>query len=635
MEACIQFDGSTSAHFDIKKGVKQGCVLAPTLFSIYFAALLRFAFDGSHDGIYIRSRTDGSLFNLARLRAKTKTVESLLRDLLFADDAALVSHKEAGLQGHINNLAKACDLFSLTISVKKTEVMGQGTTVPPVIMLNGNALKSVEKFTYLGSVMTNNLSLDQELNVRIGKAAAAYGKLTKRDVCRSTLKDFSIQEKTWEQLAVDRNRWRAAVTRRASPPLAGPRRHSAEIRWEGASASRTGDYFCACQLHANTARLHIITTGQISFELFQENRMDVVTMDMYRLDFEAIKAGDFSHTGSLRGDDESWLQIKTPSSLHPDQPTASGQVAVENTEVKFGYGPHSLDRTKMTRHFEFVLALALLAGAVYPAKSMAQQPEEEQQLNEDASPDIEEVEMLLKELEDLVEEEVMAGNNGIDDHMAGLFGKRHLPGDLRDPNVAFGRPTYQSSTGHGGVSVRAVDGNRSPHWANNSCTHTNKENDPWWYVDLGRQVTIDHVAIVNLRDRRKRITPFDVHVGDSTNVASNPRCGGHHHFPLTETEKVVNCGGLRGRYVGIRLPGRKRVLTLCEVEVYAGTVATSLEGLPRLILSLQPQHETASFCFFSHLPSELCLGFSPDVEVPAQTHEGSPYKPSYTDFYWV
>ncbi|KAI8493113.1 hypothetical protein Bbelb_291170 [Branchiostoma belcheri] len=207
MEACIQFDGSTSAHFDIKKGVKQRCVLAPTLFSIYFAALLRFAFDGSHDGIYIRSRTDGSLFNLARLRAKTKTVESLLRDLLFADDAALVSHKEAGLQGHINNLAKACDLFSLTISVKKTEVMGQGTTVPPVIMLNGNTLKSVEKFTYLGSVMTTNLSLDQELNVRIGKAAAAYGKLTKRDVCRSTLKDFSIQEKTWEQLAVDRNRW--------------------------------------------------------------------------------------------------------------------------------------------------------------------------------------------------------------------------------------------------------------------------------------------------------------------------------------------------------------------------------------------------------------------------------------------
>ncbi|XP_078691290.1 uncharacterized protein LOC144921825 [Branchiostoma floridae x Branchiostoma belcheri] len=218
----------------------------------------------------------------------------------------------------------------------------------------------------------------------------------------------------------------------------------------------------------------------------------------------------------------------------------------------------------MTRHFEFVLALALLAGAVYPAKSMAQQPEEEQQLNEDASPDIEEVEMLLKQLEDLVEEEVMAGNNGIDDR------KRHLPGDIYDPDVALGRPTRQSSTAHGGPSALAVDGNRSPQHSNRFCAHTNEQNDPWWYVDLGRYVTVDHVTIVNRRDSSsEKITPFDVHVGSSASVVSNPRCGGHHHFPPTETEKVVDCGGLRGRYVGIRLPGKRRVLALCEVEVYA------------------------------------------------------------------
>ncbi|XP_019635213.1 PREDICTED: uncharacterized protein LOC109478195 [Branchiostoma belcheri] len=139
-----------------------------------------------------------------------------------------------------------------------------------------------------------------------------------------------------------------------------------------------------------------------------------------------------------------------------------------------------------------------------------------------------------------------------------------------DPNLASGRPTHQSSTGHEGDPARAVDGNRSPHWAHNSCTHTNEENDPWWYVDLGHYVTVDHVTIVNRRDCcSERITPFDVHVGYSTDVASNPRCGGHHHFPPTETEHAVNCGGLRGRYVGIRLPGKRRILTLCEVEVYA------------------------------------------------------------------
>ncbi|KAI8514516.1 hypothetical protein Bbelb_071070 [Branchiostoma belcheri] len=105
MKACVQFDGATSDFFDIMNGVKQGCVMAPTLFSIYFAVLLRYAFKGNQDGVYIRSRTDGSLFNLARLRARSKTVESLCRELLFADDAALTAHKESALQGLLDSLA--------------------------------------------------------------------------------------------------------------------------------------------------------------------------------------------------------------------------------------------------------------------------------------------------------------------------------------------------------------------------------------------------------------------------------------------------------------------------------------------------------------------------------------------------
>lgn len=37
------------------------------------------------------TRTDGKLFNLARLRASTKTREICIRELLFADYTALVS----------------------------------------------------------------------------------------------------------------------------------------------------------------------------------------------------------------------------------------------------------------------------------------------------------------------------------------------------------------------------------------------------------------------------------------------------------------------------------------------------------------------------------------------------------------
>ena len=39
MTACIQYEGNISDMFDVKSGVKQGCVLAPTLFGIYFAAI--------------------------------------------------------------------------------------------------------------------------------------------------------------------------------------------------------------------------------------------------------------------------------------------------------------------------------------------------------------------------------------------------------------------------------------------------------------------------------------------------------------------------------------------------------------------------------------------------------------------
>ncbi|PFX23928.1 LINE-1 retrotransposable element ORF2 protein [Stylophora pistillata] len=68
----VQYDGNRSEALDIKSGVKQGCVLAPTLFNIFFSVLLNHAFKSSEEGILIRSRSDGKLFNPARLRAKTK-----------------------------------------------------------------------------------------------------------------------------------------------------------------------------------------------------------------------------------------------------------------------------------------------------------------------------------------------------------------------------------------------------------------------------------------------------------------------------------------------------------------------------------------------------------------------------------
>ena len=58
--------------------------------------MLREAKEDLPDGIYIRFRTDGSLFNLRRLLAHTETIEELITELLFADNCTLLAHSAEG-----------------------------------------------------------------------------------------------------------------------------------------------------------------------------------------------------------------------------------------------------------------------------------------------------------------------------------------------------------------------------------------------------------------------------------------------------------------------------------------------------------------------------------------------------------
>lgn len=57
----VRYTTDLSEPFQIVNGVKQGCVLAPTLFSIFFSMMRKRATKDldENDGIYIRYRTDG------------------------------------------------------------------------------------------------------------------------------------------------------------------------------------------------------------------------------------------------------------------------------------------------------------------------------------------------------------------------------------------------------------------------------------------------------------------------------------------------------------------------------------------------------------------------------------------------
>ena len=119
MHARVQDNGESSVAFFVTNGVKQGCVLAPTFFSIIFSAMLFDAFRGSDYGIDIRYLTDCSVFNLRRLQAKTKVKNDIVSKFLFADDCALNAAIKANRQNSVDKFSMPRDNFGLTISTKK------------------------------------------------------------------------------------------------------------------------------------------------------------------------------------------------------------------------------------------------------------------------------------------------------------------------------------------------------------------------------------------------------------------------------------------------------------------------------------------------------------------------------------
>ena len=96
----VRLNGDLSEPFPNSNAVKQGRVLAPTLFSNSFTVMLKQATEDLDDDevMYVRYCLDGNLFNLRRLQAHTKMQERLIQNLRFPDDAAHVPHAERALQ---------------------------------------------------------------------------------------------------------------------------------------------------------------------------------------------------------------------------------------------------------------------------------------------------------------------------------------------------------------------------------------------------------------------------------------------------------------------------------------------------------------------------------------------------------
>ena len=177
MQARVQ--NEFSEPVEVTNGVKQGCVMAPTLFSMMFSAMLMDAFQDSDTGFSIRYCFDGNIFNHRRLQVKTKVQTDVLDELLYADNMDKNASSEAKMQRAMDQVSQSCDNYDLTISTKRQRmytnpVPGKPYNEPTITV---KKLKVVDKFTYLGSTLSRAVHIDDEVTARIAKDSVAVGRL--------------------------------------------------------------------------------------------------------------------------------------------------------------------------------------------------------------------------------------------------------------------------------------------------------------------------------------------------------------------------------------------------------------------------------------------------------------------------
>nr|VZI05285.1 unnamed protein product [Spirometra erinaceieuropaei] len=177
-------NGAVSEALAVINGVKQGCVLASTLFSLMFSGMLMDAYRDERPRIRIAYRTDGHLLNQRRMHFQSRVSTTTVHELLFADDCALNTTSEEEVQRSMDLFSAACENFGLVINTQKTVLMHQpppysvtAPNAPPQISVNGTQLQVVENFPYLGCTLSRNTRIDDEVANRISKASQAFGRL--------------------------------------------------------------------------------------------------------------------------------------------------------------------------------------------------------------------------------------------------------------------------------------------------------------------------------------------------------------------------------------------------------------------------------------------------------------------------
>ena len=158
----IKLPSGLTESFKADIGVKQGCVLSPTLFNIFINDIPE-TFDSTCDPVLLHDLN--------------------ISCLLFADDIVLLSETKEGLQNCLERLQDYCDKWLLRVNTKKTKIMimnKQGKLLDDMkFTLNGDTLETVKYYKYLGLMLNNSGSFTSTIDNLSNRAMKAIFKVKK------------------------------------------------------------------------------------------------------------------------------------------------------------------------------------------------------------------------------------------------------------------------------------------------------------------------------------------------------------------------------------------------------------------------------------------------------------------------
>ena len=161
----VDVNNSLTDWFSVNSGVKQGCILSPTLFAMYIDDLVQ-EINLKHLGVNCQIRT--------------------LSTLLYADDIVLIAPSAENLQGLIDTVADWCTKWGMRINLSKTNIvhfrkkLRSKPRSSVTFTLNGDEIKYVSQYKYLGLLLNEHLDWNVCLEGIICKANRALALLNHR-----------------------------------------------------------------------------------------------------------------------------------------------------------------------------------------------------------------------------------------------------------------------------------------------------------------------------------------------------------------------------------------------------------------------------------------------------------------------